>query len=229
MNLDKWGQNQTIDKVELLLLSEIFEYSQASIIIICGPNGVGKSSIIDGLTETENGFTRVVRTTSKDITSEETNYRHLDQGDFLEAIKQNHFLEWSKYGQGYYGTTIEDIRLSLRNGKRLILDVDADAANLLKDIFNEVGVDVYDFFVSPISLVELEQEGSESAVNVLRERLSKRNRETSDIEIEGRLRNARAILEQYRRFTYYLANIEGDLDSSIRVVEGITNSDTLET
>lgn len=228
MNLDKWGQNQTIDNVDRPSLLEIFEGSQASIILICGPNGVGKSSIIDGLIELGKGYTRIVRTTSKDLTTEETNYRHLDQSNFQEAIQQNRFLEWSKYGQGYYGTRIEDIQSALENGTRLILDVDADAAMLLKKVFTEIGVNVYDFFVSPISLTELEQQGSEAAVNVLRERLVKRNRETSATEIEGRLRNARAMLEQYSNFSYYLANTEGALGSIVRAVQGITNSDTVE-
>lgn len=116
MNLDKWGQNQTIEKIDLPSLSEIFATSQASIIIICGPNGVGKGSIIDGLCGLGKGYTRIVRTTSKDLTTEETSYRHIDQRNFQEAIQGNRFLEWSKYGQGYYGTRIEDIQSALSNG-----------------------------------------------------------------------------------------------------------------
>ncbi len=228
MSLDDnfpWGQNQTIENIKFDNLPEELLEGGYEIILIAGPNAVGKGSIIDGLLSMDIGYSLVNRTTSKQIAPTEINYHSVDSASFINLANQNAFLEWSKFGQGYYGTSISDIFEALKSGRKLIIDVDVDGALLLRSIFEHIGIKVTDCFISPVPIEDLSEEaGIQKALDILRERLGLRSRGEFLLEIEGRIKNARKILQKASVFRTYISNIEGELSKSIltlrRLIDG---------
>src|SRR3989344_3814310 len=145
-----WGQNQKLENIDRSKLPEIISQGGYQVILIAGPNGVGKGTIIQGLLERNEGVAQVNRTTTKLITSEENQYHQVTIESFFESIDNGRLVEWGKYGQGYYGTRIRDIAQSLGKGKKLVIDIDIEGGIVLRSFFENLGVQVFDCFISPV-------------------------------------------------------------------------------
>lgn len=228
MSLDNnypWGQNRHFDEIKFEELPLQMLEGGYEVILIAGPNGSGKGSIINGLVALSSDYSLVRRTTTKSIDSSETNYHYEDRDLFIQLVNEGGLLEWSKFGQGYYGTSIKDILLALNSGKNLIIDIDVDGALLLRSIFERIGIKVTDCFVSPVLKHELnEDSGIQRALDILKERLVNRNRGEFSTELEGRIRNARKVLMQANEFRTIIENLEGHLEKAIlEIVRKIEN------
>ncbi|XP_031397191.1 guanylate kinase 1 [Punica granatum] len=152
-------------------------------VVISGPSGVGKGTLINKLMEefpSLFGFsvshtTRAPRGMEKDGV-----HYHFTQKSVMERdIKDGKFLEFASVHGNLYGTSIEAVEVVADKGKRCILDIDVQGvrsvrASSLKAIF---------IFIRPPSMEELEK------------RLRARGTETEE-QILKRLRNAKAELEQ---------------------------------
>jgi len=215
-----WGQNSGIENIDFNKLPELLYQGDYQVILIVGPNGVGKGTIVEGLVDRNEGMVQVSRTTTKSIQIINSQYHQVTEHFFFDAINRGDFIEWSKYGQGYYGTTIHDITQSLEKGKRLIIDVDLDGGLILREFFKKLGVEVYDCFVSPIGYEGLKRDdGIKNALIELQRRLAARDREDSMEEFEGRLRNARPTLLRAGEFSYYIANLSNQAEESVKAIE----------
>jgi len=145
-------------------------------IVLCGPSGVGKSTLLKRLFNQypeEYGFS-VSHTTRAPRPGETPgeSYHYVTREAFEKLIEQGAFLEHAKFGGNRYGTTakaVEEVsKLTTKEGKRrrAVLDIDAQGVRLIKQ--NHAYLNPIFIFISPPSF------------SALRERLSGRGTETPD-------------------------------------------------
>ncbi|XP_052174087.1 guanylate kinase 2-like [Diospyros lotus] len=152
-------------------------------IVISGPSGVGKGTLITKLMEefpSNFGFsvshtTRSPRNKEKDG----VHYHFTDRTVMEKEIKEGKFLEFASVHGNLYGTSIEAVEVVADDGKSCILDIDVQGARSVR----ASSLEAIFIFICPPSFEELEK------------RLRERGTETEE-QIQKRLRNARKELEQ---------------------------------
>jgi guanylate kinase len=179
-------------RVYLLILISLFNIfivesslrSMSKSLVICGPSGVGKGTLIKKLLESYPAqfALSVSHTTRKARTGEQdgVHYHFVDKKFMLEDIKSGPFkyLEHAQVHSNLYGTREDAVRKIHDSGKVCVLDVDTEGVRqLTKNNFQAKYV-----FIAPASL------------EVLEKRLRHRGTETED-QIQIRLKNARGEIE----------------------------------
>ncbi|KAF8398380.1 hypothetical protein HHK36_017307 [Tetracentron sinense] len=165
-------------------------------IVISGPSGVGKGTLISKLMKefpSNFGFsvshtTRAPREKEKDG----VHYHFTERSHMEKEIQDGKFLEFASVHGNLYGTSIEAVQVVADAGKRCILDIDVQGARSVK----ASSLEAIFIFISPPSFEELEK------------RLRARGTETEE-QVQKRLRNAETELEQARSlglFDHILVN-----------------------
>lgn len=167
------------------------------LIIISGPSGVGKSSVVRELLNTcelplelaVSATTRPARPGEKDG----VNYHFLSNEEFLEKRQRGEFLECAEvFGIGHwYGTLEKPVRERLEAGQMVILEIDVQGALMVLKRFPETT----SIFIHPGSLEELEQ------------RLRGRKTESEE-QIQKRLAVAADELEMAQHYQHIVKNEE---------------------
>lgn len=145
---------------------------EGTLLVVSGPSGVGKSSVIDGVLErTQSGFsvsatTRAPRPGEVDGVA----YWFVDHDEFVDLVDSGGMLEWAEYGGYRYGTPRAPVVEVLESGSHVILDIENDGAHQVQAAYPAAVL----VFLMPPSRVELER------------RLRARG-DTSDGDIERRL------------------------------------------
>ena len=145
---------------------------EGTLLVVSGPSGVGKSSVIDGVLErTQSGFsvsatTRAPRPGEVDGIA----YWFVDHDEFVDLVDSGGMLEWAEYGGYRYGTPRAPVVEVLESGSHVILDIENDGAHQVQAAYPAAVL----VFLMPPSRVELER------------RLRARG-DTSDGDIERRL------------------------------------------
>ncbi|PWA94743.1 guanylate kinase-like domain-containing protein [Artemisia annua] len=152
-------------------------------IVISGPSGVGKGTLINMLMKefpAMFGFS-VSHTTRAPREKEENGvHYHFTNRDVMEEeIKSGKFLEYADVHGNLYGTSIEAVEVVADAGKRCILDIDVQGARSVR----ASSLEAIFIFISPPSFEELEK------------RLRARGTETEE-QVQKRLGNAKEELEQ---------------------------------
>ncbi|KAD5317553.1 hypothetical protein E3N88_17499 [Mikania micrantha] len=152
-------------------------------LVISGPSGVGKGTLINMLMkEFPSMFGFSVSHTTRAPREKEQNgvHYHFIKRDVMEEdIRSGKFLEFASVHGNLYGTSIESVDVVSDAGKRCILDIDVQGARSVR----ASSLEAIFIFVCPPSFEELEK------------RLRARGTETEE-QIQKRLRNAKAELEQ---------------------------------
>jgi guanylate kinase len=136
------------------------------LIVISGPSGVGKDTLIRRVLDLDpnvqysvSGTTRKPRPDEKD----EANYTFLTRERFEELARQGAFLEHASYNGNLYGTFKDRVEKARREGRDVLLKIDVQGAEQVRRLVPD---GVFIFVVAPSEL-ELEQRqerrGSESA------------------------------------------------------------------
>ncbi|KAK2400601.1 guanylate kinase [Trifolium repens] len=152
-------------------------------VVISGPSGVGKGTLISMLMKefpSMFGFsvshtTRAARGMEKDG----VHYHFTDKSIMEKEIKDGKFLEFASVHGNLYGTSVEAVELVSDEGKRCILDIDVQGARSVR----ASSLDAIFIFICPPSMGELEK------------RLRERGTETEE-QVLKRLRNAQSEIEQ---------------------------------
>ncbi|CAO1620892.1 unnamed protein product [Sympodiomycopsis kandeliae] len=144
-------------------------------IVLCGPSGVGKSTLLKRLlTEFpgEYGFS-VSHTTRSPRPGEEAgvHYHYVSKSDFQSLVSEGAFLEYATFGDNMYGTTAKAVQeVSSSNNQRAILDIDAQGVKLLKQ--NHSYLNPLYLFISPPDLqslyTRLKSRGTETPSSILK-------------------------------------------------------------
>ncbi|XP_020243950.1 guanylate kinase 1-like [Asparagus officinalis] len=165
-------------------------------VVISGPSGVGKGTLISKLMkEYPSMFGFSVSHTTRAPREKEVNgvHYHFTERSLMEKdIQEGKFLESASVHGNLYGTSIEAVEAVTDSGKRCILDIDVQGARSVR----ASSLEAIFVFICPPSFDELEK------------RLRSRGTETEE-QVQKRLRNAKAELEQGRApglFDHFLVN-----------------------
>lgn len=162
------------------------------LIVLSGPSGSGKGTIVKSLlAQREDTVLSVSMTTRSPRPGEVdgVHYTFVDRGVFEETIAADGFLEYAEYNGNYYGTPLAPINRWLEEGKNVILEIEVQGAEKVMDR----RADMTSVFLMVPSMEELEH------------RLRSRGTETEDA-IRNRLHIARAELQRAFRYQYVVLN-----------------------
>lgn len=200
-----------------LLGSEVVAWSKGVLgngpepIVISGPSGVGKGTLISKLmNEFPSTFGFSVSHTTRSPREKEINgvhYHFTERWVMEKDISEGKFLESALVHGNLYGTSVEAVDAVTDAGKRCILDIDVQGARSVR----ASSLKAKFIFICPPSFEELEK------------RLRLRGTETEE-QVQKRLRNAKAELEQGTTsgiFDHILVN--DDLDSCYRKLKKLLN------
>ena len=124
------------------------------LIVISGPSGVGKNTVISNLFEQLPNLRYSISATTRAPRENEAdglNYYFLNEAEFLIKIQSNEFLEWAKVYNHYYGTLKCKVTELLDQGFDVVLDVDVQGGTTIKQVLPEAVL----IFLAPPSLKEL--------------------------------------------------------------------------
>lgn len=177
------------------------------LVVISGPSGVGKDSILMRMRDVGFRFHFVVTTTSRQMRPGERegyDYHFVSREQFEEMIAQGELIEWAEVYGHYKGIPKAEVRQALATGRDVILRIDVQGAATIKRLAPEALF----IFVAPGNFDEL------------RDRLRWRRTESPD-EIERRLAVARREMEQVEHFDYVVLNHEDHLDDAVGQIRAI--------
>ena len=167
-------------------------HQRSFLLIISGPSGVGKGTILKYVEEKESDLWFSVSVTTRAPREGEIDgghYHFITEEKYNEMVEQDAFLERADVHTARYGTPAKPIEEAIADHKIAILDIDTvGAANVRKKRSDAVSV-----FILPPSWAEL------------RQRLTSRGTETSE-QVEKRLRNARNEVERLSEYDYVITN-----------------------
>lgn len=184
------------------------EEKKGSLIVISGPSGAGKGTIVDQLLDDDTAklelsiscTTRQPREHEKDG----VNYFFRTEKEFNNMVVGNSFLEHANVFGCQYGTPKDKVLKKLEEGKNVILEIDVQGAMQVKQNYEDAVL----IFIMPPSKEEL------------LERLKKRATETP-AQIEKRISKAQDEMDQTDRYDYVVVN--DDLDAAVEEIKGIIN------
>src|SRR3954471_5977920 len=100
------------------------------LIVLCGPSGVGKSTISRALAEKLNVWYTVSATTRPRRPNEQNGkiYDHIDKKEFFRRLDNDEFLEYAQVYGNYYGTPKHPALDQLAAGRDVLLEIDVQGA-----------------------------------------------------------------------------------------------------
>jgi guanylate kinase len=162
------------------------------LLIISGPSGAGKGTLVDRLVEhVPEAWVSVSATTRPPRPGEVdgVDYRFVSPEEFDRLVKAGEFLEWAEVHGNRYGTLRSDVEKKIAEGRLVVLEIDPQGAQQVRRLVDDA---VCVFVVAP-SFEELER------------RIRKRGAE-SDEEIAARLKTAERELALVGTYDYVVQN-----------------------
>lgn len=182
---------------------------RGGVLIISGPSGSGKSSLMSEMLKRIDDIYFSISTTTRVKREGETegvDYHYISKKEFESDIKEGLFLEWAKVHDNYYGTSLKPILKSLHEGKLVVLDIDVQGHKISREKFGDTITSV--FITTPNQ-------------NELKNRLSNRGTDSKDV-IEKRIINAVSEMTRIREYNYVLIN--DDFENTLRKLTAIATS-----
>lgn len=178
------------------------------LIVISGPSGAGKGTVVNELKKNRNIKVSVSATTRKPRAGEINgiHYHFISNEQFEKMIDENGFLEHAGYCDNYYGSPRKQAEEWLAEGNDVILEIDVQGYEQVKKNHPDcVGI-----FIMPPSMAELER------------RLRKRGTEEEEI-IQKRLECAKQEVKKAFQYDYVVVN--GPLEECVEDVLSIINAE----
>jgi len=180
-----------------------------SLIVISGPSGVGKSTVVRRLVERLGATVSVSATTRRQSQQEKhgVDYYFISEDEFRRMIEQDELLEWAEYLGNFYGTPRAAVESALAEGRDMLLEIEVEGA---KQVAKKFSAAIMVYLLPPSD-------------EDLRRRLVGRSRE-GQAQIETRFANAKREIAQAREsgvYDHWVVNVEVDraVDEIAAIVE----------
>ena len=181
------------------------------LIVLCGPSGVGKSTISRLLAERSDVAYTVSATTrpKKEKDDEGKTYEHIGQAEFFRRLDHDEFLEYAHVYGHYYGTPKHPALDQLEAGQDVLLEIDVQGALQVRYQYP----DALMLFILP------------PTKQTLLQRLTDRGRDDAD-DLNKRFRAAKREIHMAkgsRAFDYMVFNDK--LDRAVAEIQNIINNE----
>ena len=178
------------------------------LIIITGPSGVGKGTVVKELLDKDKDIWLSVSATTRTPRMGEKdgeNYYFISDEKFKDMIDKKEFLEWAKFAGNFYGTPLSSVNEKIEMGFIVLLEIEVEGAKQIKEKFPEA----LSIFLLPPSNEELER------------RIRNRGTEKEDA-INKRLSRANFEIASSDKFDFVLTN--HDVNETVKGVFKIIKS-----
>lgn len=177
-------------------------HRQPLLVVISGPSGVGKDTVIQRMKERRLPFHFVVTATTRAPRPGERHgrdYFFMSSDQFAEMIEKNELLEYANVYNDYKGIPKQQVREALSSGKDVIMRVDVQGAAKIRQLTAGGAALIFMMSTSEEELVE---------------RLRARKSETPE-GLNLRIATARKELERISEFDYCVVNQDMTLDDTV--------------
>ena len=178
------------------------------LIIITGPSGVGKGTVVKELLDRNKDIWLSISATTRNPRVGEKdglNYYFISEEMFKDMIDKKEFLEWAQFAGNYYGTPLSTVNEKIEKGFIVLLEIEVEGAKQIKEKFPES----LSIFLLPPSKEELEK------------RIRNRGTEKEEA-IDRRLSRANYEIASSDQFDFVLTN--HDVDETVKEVFKIIKS-----
>ena len=185
------------------------------IIVISGPAGSGKGTVIKLLREKLPDLRLSVSATTRDPRpgeEEGVHYYFITKAEFEKRIADGEILEYNYYCDNYYGTPKSELKRLSEGGHDVILEIDVNGGLQVKKLFPD---SIAVMLVPPTA-------------KMLEERLRGRGTETEEV-IKARLKRAEEEMELLGKYDYLAINDDGKADECAALLEGIIKAEHVRT
>ena len=184
------------------------------LVIISGPAGSGKGTIVSRLRELAPFDFSVSATTRKPRPGEQhgVHYYFVDKADFENKIEQGEMLEYAQYVGNYYGTPKKPVEDALAEGKNIILDIEVKGALQIKEKMPEAIM----IYVLPPDY------------ETLLARIRGRGTETEEV-IQKRMNEAKNEIKTFPRYDYVVINRNDGVECAAQDVLAILHAEKMRT
>lgn len=181
------------------------------LIVISGPSGVGKDTVIQRMKERGLPFHFVVTATTRQPRPEErhgVDYLFVSHDEFARMIEQDELLEYAIVYNDYKGIPKRQVREALASNKDVIMRVDVQGAATIRKLSPE----------ALLIFLTVEDEAE------LIRRLSMRKTETPE-GLNLRIATARQEMKRIREFDYVVTNRDGQVDQTVDTILAIIHAE----
>jgi guanylate kinase len=186
-------------------------HPQPLLIVISGPSGAGKDSVLQSMKERNLPFHFVVTATTRAMRLGEVHgkdYIFVSNDEFARMIEADELLEYAIVYNDYKGIPKQQVRDALASGQDVVMRIDVQGAATIRKIVPEA------------VLVFLTTESEEAMVH----RLEARKTETPE-GLKLRIATARQELKRIGEFDYIVVNPESHLDEAVDTIQAIINAE----
>lgn len=176
------------------------------LIVLSAPSGCGKTTVVDRLLKRHSDWVRSVSMTTRAARPGEKDGEHYfftTPAEFEKLKKENSLLESASVFGNQYGTPKKHVLDSIQSGKKVILAIDVQGGQSVKNAMSDPQQRISIFILPP-------------SVKVLRERLEGRNTESPE-EIDRRIEAAQDEIKAASLYDFTIVN--QNLEQTVREVE----------
>ena len=181
------------------------------LIVISGPSGAGKDTVVQLMKERGLPFHFVVTATTRPRRANETDgrdYFFVTKEEFARMIEQDELIEYAIVYCDYKGIPKAQVREALASGKDVVMRVDVQGAETVRKLAPEALL----IFITTENGEELER------------RLRERKTETAE-ELALRIATARQELKRVAAFDYVVLNCDDRQDETVDQVKAIIDAE----